>query len=103
MLYEVATESWFTVSDQAVGFPVRSQDSKYLNSQLYPAPDQLYRIARIRLSDHKIETVAELDKLGRLTHGTMGPWLGLGPDDSPLIARDISALEMYALDTEWPK
>lgn len=102
MLYEVATQSWSTVADQTVGFPVWSHDSKYLNFQLYPAPDRLYRIARLRLSDHKIETVTELDKLGRLTNGTMGPWLGLAPDDSPLIARDISTFEIYALDMEWP-
>jgi Tol biopolymer transport system component/DNA-binding winged helix-turn-helix (wHTH) protein len=102
MLYEVATQSWSSVSDQIVGFPVWSHDGKYLNFQLYPAPDQLYRIARLRLSDQKIETVTELDKLGRLTNGTMGPWLGIAPDDSPLIARDISTFEIYALDMERP-
>ena len=81
--------------------PDKSPDV-YLNFQLYPAPDRLYRIARLRLSDQKIETVTELDKLGRLTNGTMGPWLGLTPDDSQLIARDISTFEIYALDMEWP-
>ena len=102
LLYEVATQKWSIISDQTVGFPVWSHDSKYLNFQLYPAPDRLYRIARLRLSDHKIETVTELDKLGRLTNGTLGPWLGLAPDDSPLLARDISTFEIYALDMEWP-
>jgi hypothetical protein len=46
--------------------------------------------------------IRPLDKLGRLTNGTMGPWLGLASDDSPLIARDISTFEIYALDMEWP-
>jgi len=32
----------------------------------------------------------------------MAPWLGLSPDDSPLIARDVSTFEIYGLDMEWP-
>ena len=29
-----------------------------------------------------------------------GPWGGLTPDDSPLVSRDISSQEIYALDWE---
>jgi hypothetical protein len=34
--------------------------------------------------------------------GTFGPWTGLAPDDSPLIQRDTSLDEIYALDWEAP-
>jgi hypothetical protein len=30
--------------------------------------------------------------------GTLGPWLGLSPDDSPLAMRDLGNEEIYALD-----
>jgi hypothetical protein len=29
-------------------------------------------------------------------------WIGLVPDDSPLVVRDAGMREIYALDVEWP-
>jgi hypothetical protein len=54
------------------------------------------------MSDRKIEDVAEISKVGRITAGTSGQWFGLAPDESPLLARDISAQEIYALEMQWP-
>ena len=34
--------------------------------------------------------------------GPFGPWTGLGPDDTPLLVRDISSQEIYALDWQAP-
>jgi hypothetical protein len=31
----------------------------------------------------------------------LGAWSGVGPDDSPLVLRDIGAQEIYALDVEF--
>lgn len=31
-----------------------------------------------------------------------GKWVGPGPDDSPLLVRDLSTAEIYALDWEAP-
>jgi hypothetical protein len=53
------------------------------------------------MSDRKIENVAEISKLGRETTGSWGRWFGLAPDDSPLLARDISTQEIYALEMQW--
>jgi hypothetical protein len=33
---------------------------------------------------------------------TFGPWAGLAPDSSPLLTRDASFDELYALDWEAP-
>jgi len=33
---------------------------------------------------------------------TWGPWTGLAPDGSPLVIRDISNQEIYALDLQFP-
>jgi hypothetical protein len=54
------------------------------------------------LQDRKIEKVVDVKDVGRMTAGTFVQWFGLGPDDSPLFARDISTQEIYALDVEWP-
>jgi hypothetical protein len=79
-----------------------SHDGKYLYFQYYPAQDKAYRIVRLRMSDRKIEDVAESSKVGRFTSGTWGEWFGLAPDESPLLARDISTQEIYALEMQWP-
>jgi len=49
-----------------------------------------------------MEYVVDEGNIGRPTVGTITPWLGLTPDDSPLLARDISTQEIYALDVDLP-
>ena len=34
--------------------------------------------------------------------GNLGTWIGLAPDDSPLMLRDTGTAEVYALDWEAP-
>ena len=41
------------------------------------------------MSDRKIETVATMGNIGRLDVGSFDSWLGLAPDNSPLVARDV--------------
>jgi Tol biopolymer transport system component len=101
MLFDVSAQKWTKLSDCSVGYPMWSRDGKYLYFESLAANNPS-RIARLRLSDHKIEDVAVLSKIGRGTTGTFGQWFGLAPDDSPLLARDISTQEIYALEMDWP-
>ena len=101
MLFDTSTQKWTKPCDCSVGFPIWSHDGKYLYFQYYPAPDKPYRIVRLRMGDRKIEEVADISKVGRFTAGTVGQWFGLAPDDSPLLARDISTEEIYALEVQW--
>jgi hypothetical protein len=41
-------------------------------------------------------------KVGRMTAGGFDSWFGLAPEDSPLVTRDISTQEIYALEMDWP-
>jgi hypothetical protein len=79
-----------------------SHDGKYIYFEQFSRRDKGYRIARLRLSDHQVERVADVSSVGRWTAGTVGQWFGLAPDDSPLVARDISSQEIYALEVDWP-
>jgi DNA-binding winged helix-turn-helix (wHTH) protein len=97
MLFDTSIQKWTKSCDCTVGYPMWSHDGKYLYFKYYPAPDKAYRIVRLRMSDRKIEDVAEISKVGRLTQ-----WFGLAPDESPLLARDISTQEIYALEMQWP-
>ena len=102
MLFDVATQKWTEAVGSQIGFPTWSQDGKYIYFQDSQNQDQRERIVRLRLSDRKIEKIVDVKDIGRLTTGTFVDWFGLAPDDSPLLARDISTQEIYALDMQWP-
>jgi DNA-binding winged helix-turn-helix (wHTH) protein/dipeptidyl aminopeptidase/acylaminoacyl peptidase len=104
MLFDVSTQKWVKPCDceGTVGYPMWSRDSKYLYFEYIPEQDMSFRVVRLRMSDRKIEEVTNLEKVGRTSAGTFGAWFGLAPDDSPLVARDISSQEIYALEMEWP-
>ena len=58
-------------------------------------------IYRVRLSDRKVERIVSDKEVGRI-FGASGDWVGLTPDDSPVVMRDVSLTEIYALDWEAP-
>lgn len=59
------------------------------------------RFYRVRVGDHRMEKVADV-KVGSLAAGVFGSWTGLAPDNSPLLLRDTSFQEIYALDWRLP-
>ena len=97
MLFDFATQKWGEIAKITLGFPNWSKNSDYvyfLHEENDPA------VMRVRLSDHKVERVADL-KTFRQT-GSFSIWLGLAPDDSPLLLRETGTQEIYALDWEAP-
>lgn len=54
-------------------------------------------IGRLRVSDGKLEQAVSLNdiRIGWI-------WTGLAPDDSPMVIRDASTQEIYALEWEAP-
>ena len=54
-------------------------------------------IYRLRLSDRSIERVTSLKGVRR-SFSDMGWWTGVTPDGSPMVLRDTSIEEIYALD-----
>jgi hypothetical protein len=59
------------------------------------------RILRIRLSDRKVETIASLKNFRPAEDEVFGDWLGVAPDGSPLLTRDIGTAEIYDLNVRW--
>jgi len=105
MLFDIRAQKWNEMTGFPIGYPTWSHDGKYIYFQfLRKEGDQEAHqsIGRVRLQDRKIEKVVDVKDVGRMTAGTFVEWFGLGPDDSPLFARDISTQEIYALDVEWP-
>jgi Tol biopolymer transport system component/DNA-binding winged helix-turn-helix (wHTH) protein len=86
-------------ADQA-GWPEWSRDSKYVfffNWRSGERPG----IFRVRVGDRHLEEIASLKDIQAVA-GIFGEWHGLGPDDSPLLLRDIGTQEIYALDVAFP-
>jgi Tol biopolymer transport system component len=99
-LFDFRTQKWQELTGGLIiGYPNWSRDGKYL---YYDAGtgDQV-GFYRLRVSDHKLERIVSLKDIVR-REGTFGRWAGLAPDDSPLLLRDTSTQEIYALDVDLP-
>jgi Tol biopolymer transport system component len=94
-LFDFTTHRWRELGDTGVNNLTWSHDGKYIYFDGVPLPSAIYRV---RISDGKLEPVAEL----RGTERTTGWGCGLAPDDSPLITREVGFTEIYALDWEAP-
>jgi Tol biopolymer transport system component len=98
-LFDFKTQKWQQLTGElAIGYPNWSRDGKYI---YYDAGfgDQA-GFYRVRVSDRKVERIADLKDIRRT--GSLDVWAGLAPDDSPLLLRDTSTQEIYALDIDLP-
>jgi Tol biopolymer transport system component len=99
-LFDFKTQRWQELTSGApIGYPNWSRDGKYV---YYDAGtgDQA-GFYRVHVSDRSVERIVDLKDLRRAV-GSFGPWAGLAPDDSPLLLRDTSTQEIYALDVDLP-
>ena len=87
--------TWTDLQTGAVAFPEWSQDSRWIYYVRWTVPSA---ILRIRISDGKQETVADLQ--GAHYTGTYTLWMGLTPEDVPLMLRDEGTEDIYALHLE---
>jgi eukaryotic-like serine/threonine-protein kinase len=97
VLFDLQTRKWSELINISCAFPNWSADGKYIYFLHVPANPA---VLRVRISDHKVETVADLKSLP--TTGYWGTSLGLAPDDSPVVPRDLGTEDVYALDFETP-
>jgi Tol biopolymer transport system component len=98
MLFDFETRKWEELAKSAA-YPNWSRDGRYIYFEdPYTNEPALYRV---RISDRKVEKLATLNPRV-LTWATVGKWTGLAADDSPLVLRDTSVEEIYALDWEAP-
>jgi len=94
MLFDSNSQKWAELSDLQEGCPTWSRDGAYLYFQSFDAKDPAF--FRIRISDKKRELVTSINFRRRAAEPYW--WNGLTPDDSPLVMRDESVTEIYALD-----
>ena len=100
MLFDFTTQQWTQLFGSDMGYPSWSHDGRYIYFERNIGRSESATIVRIRLSDRKVEAIVDLKNLGRSATGSFTEWVGIAPDDSPLVARDLSSHEIYALEWE---
>ncbi len=93
MLFDFPSQKWEEIAKVSMGFPNWSKNGDYvyfLHEADHPS------VMRIRIRDRKIEEVADLKNFRQT--GYWSVWLGMAPDDSPLLLRDTGTQDVYALD-----
>ncbi len=105
MLFDYSEKKWIElIKAPVIGYPNWSHDGKSIYFEITfgaasgPTESGIYRVG---IRDHKMERVASLKDLHRAS-GPFGQWSGLTLDDSPLVLRDASIQEIYALDVNLP-
>jgi eukaryotic-like serine/threonine-protein kinase len=97
MLFDFATQKWEEIAKISLGFPNWSKNGDYV--YFLHGENQPWAM-RIRIRDRKLEQVADMKNFRQT--GYFNFWLGIAPDDSPLLLRDIGTKEIYALDWQAP-
>jgi Tol biopolymer transport system component len=97
MLFDLTTQKWKELAKIFVAYPTWSRDGRYLYFD--GTLDNKESFFRVQSSDGKLERLFSLDGF-QAAGGAFGNWSGLAPDGSPLLVRDASIQEIYALDWE---
>jgi len=101
MLFDVRTQQWTTLADATLlnGHLAWAKDGNSLYYQdLLAANEPIYRI---RLSDHRREVMESFESL--LRGGVQRVFfVGLAPDDSPVLSLDRNTADIYALEVDFP-
>lgn len=95
VIFDFTTGKWTGFEKDPIDNKWWSRDGKYFYFDKLGQDDPA--IYRLRLSDRSIERVTGLKDVRR-SFGDMGWWMGLTPDGSPMVLRDTSISEIYALD-----
>jgi Tol biopolymer transport system component len=97
LLFDFATQKWQKIATISMSFPNWSKNADYI--YFLHELDQP-SVMRVRISDRKVEPVADLKNFPHT--GYYGLWLGLAPDDSPLLLRDTGTQDVYSLTWQAP-
>ena len=99
MLYDLEKNNWSQLGVSRFGFESWSHDGKYLYAEDYS--DSTDDIVRVNVANGKMERLLSLKEVPR-GFDPWEFWVGLAPDDSPLLMRDKSTQEIYSLDVRFP-
>ena len=92
MLYTFATGKWEVLARGEIGWESWSRDSQ----TIYYQYGKFAGFVGLRLGDRTLHRITVKAPLPRM----LGFWTGLTPELSPMVLRDVSTHEIYALELE---
>lgn len=96
MLFDMRTNHWSSLGQgEQRGYNEWSHDGKYIYMRENVGGGA--EVVRVRIKDRLLEHIVSLKDFPQFTDIFAG-WIGLTPDDAPLLMRDRSLQEIYALD-----
>jgi Tol biopolymer transport system component len=98
MLFDFNTRKWEELVKGNLGFEEWSAGGRYV---YYKELGTHAAFTRVSMDKHQAEAVADLKNI-RNTGWGGGAWVGLTPEDAPLLLRDTGTQEIYALDWHAP-
>ena len=99
MLYDFKTQKWSQLAQGLFAFENWSLDGRFLYAESYF--DKSDDFVRVSIADGKVERLFSLKEVPR-GFDPWESWVGLGPNDTPLLMRDKSTQEIYRLDVDLP-
>lgn len=94
-IFDLETQRWSTLHQGQADFPAWSQDGRFIYFLRIAGESAVFRI---RSSGGKAERLADLK--GVRQTGVYLNWMGLDPEDTPLLLRDAGGDDIYALALE---
>jgi len=102
-VFDVRTQKWSDlVPGKVPGIVVNWAHSPDYQYVYYTTGGAEPKAMRIRLADHKVETIASLKDLRRALGPDGNTQISVAPDGSAIFTRDVGTQEIYALTLKWP-
>ena len=99
LVYGTEKKSWTQLAVARFGFENWSRDGKYLYAEDYS--DKNDSFVRVNVANGKVDRLLSLMEIPR-GFDPWEFWVGLAPDESPLLMRDRSTQEIYSLNMRFP-
>jgi eukaryotic-like serine/threonine-protein kinase len=96
LLFDFKTQKWTTVFKGVVGYPCWSKDSRFV----YFLDLSGHAVDRLAIPGGKVEPVVRLKSFNMT--GYYQFWLGLTPDDSPLLLKDTGTQDIVSMQFHEP-
>ena len=102
LLFDLATQKWRQLAGKmgVLGYMTWSPDSKFIGFDTSFTADPGF--FRVRIPDGALTRVLSLKDVRRFSGSGWSVWSGMAPDGSPIVVRDISTQEIYALEWKVP-
>lgn len=94
-VFDLKTQRWSILQKGPLGYPTWSRDGQFIYFLRVSIDPGLYRIPS---KGGKVETIIDLN--GFHFTSVFAQWMGLDPEDAPMLLRDTGGIDIYALTLE---